>query len=251
MDNLVEFCRPTTPTSWWGDSNEILGGRDRVAGGTWLACTRNGKLAFLTNVLEPDPFDRAKSRGDLPLRFLESGKSPREFAKEVVKEADQYNGFNLILADLCAKTMVCVSNRPKDEAASIQEVSPGLHVLSNARLDSPWHKAQRLARNFKELIRRYHGKEIPSKDLVELLMKDTVKADKGQLPNTGCDSDWEYKLSSIFVEVDTPLGRCGTRSTAAVFLNAGGEISFYEQYLEKGIWKEHTLKYEIEKTCLI
>ncbi|KAM2015666.1 hypothetical protein ACFX1R_048177 [Malus domestica] len=28
-----------------------------------------------------------------------------------------------------------------------------------------------------------------------------------------CELDWEFNLSSIFVEVDTPLGRCGTRSS--------------------------------------
>ncbi|XP_058080276.1 uncharacterized protein LOC131228553 [Magnolia sinica] len=247
--NRDEFHdRPTKPTSWWGDSCKILGGRDCLAGGTWLACTKNGRLAFLTNVLEPDPFAHAKSRGDLPLRFLESGKSPREFAKEVMKEADQYNGFNLILADLCSKTMVYVSNRPKEESPSVQEVFPGLHVLSNAKLNSPWHKAQRLGQNFKELIRRYQGEEIPSKEMVEQLMKDTVKADKSKLPNTGCDPEWEFKLSSIFVDVDTPLGRYGTRSTAALFVKASNEVSFYEKYLEKEMWKEHTMKYQIEKS---
>ena len=57
---------------WWGDNGmKILGGRDVQAGGTWLGCTKNGTLAFLTNVLEPDPFPDAKSRGDLPVKFLE------------------------------------------------------------------------------------------------------------------------------------------------------------------------------------
>lgn len=58
----------------------------------------------------------------------------------MVKEADEYNGFNLIVADLCSKIMVCISNRPKEEPISVQLVSPGLHVLSNANLDTPWHK---------------------------------------------------------------------------------------------------------------
>ncbi|KAL7244665.1 hypothetical protein ACSBR2_000107 [Camellia fascicularis] len=75
----------------------------------------------------------AKSRGDLPLRFVEvplpnssfsffislilsnrivqqhtvwlqSTKSLREFAEEAVEEAHQYNGFNLIIADLSSET---------------------------------------------------------------------------------------------------------------------------------------------------
>lgn len=50
----------------------ILGGKDELAGGTWLACTRDGRIAFLTNVRElVQPLPGAKSRGDLPVRFLE------------------------------------------------------------------------------------------------------------------------------------------------------------------------------------
>lgn len=40
--------------------------------------------------------------------------------------------------------------------------------------------------------------------MVEKLMKDTVKADKSSLPHI-CSVDWEFNLSSIYVEVDTPL----------------------------------------------
>lgn len=73
---------------------------------------------------------------------LQSTKSPREFAEQLVTEAHQYNGFNLIVADICSKTMVYISNRPKGEPITIRDVSPGIHVLSNAKLDSPWHKVK-------------------------------------------------------------------------------------------------------------
>lgn len=76
------------------------------------------------------------------LFLIQSIKSPMEFAQDLVKEAHQYNGFNLILADLQSKTMVYISNRPKGEPILIQEVSPGIHVLTNAKLDSPWHKVR-------------------------------------------------------------------------------------------------------------
>ncbi|XXG71897.1 hypothetical protein AAC387_Pa07g1119 [Persea americana] len=237
--------RPTKPVSWWEDSSNILGGRDCLAGGTWLGCTRDGRLAFLTNFREPDSIPKAKSRGELPVRFLESDKSPREFAEEVVKEADNYNGFNLILADLCSKTMIYVSNRPKGESLTIQEVSPGIHVLSNAKLDTPWHKGQRLSQNFDKLLNKY-GEEVPLEDMVERLMTDTVRADEEKLPNTGCSPEWELILSSIFIGTDTPSGRYGTRSMAALSMKVSGEISFYEKYLEENIWNKHTVQYQIE-----
>ncbi|KAI3459950.1 hypothetical protein Pfo_016613 [Paulownia fortunei] len=237
--------RPTKPVGWW-EGGEILGGKDEVAGGTWLACSKQGRVAFLTNVLELHTLPEAKSRGDLAIRFLESNKSPKAFAEELVKEANQYNGFNLIVADLASKSMVYVSNRPKGEPVSIQEVLPGIHVLSNAMLNSPWPKAERLQLNFKLQVKQYGEGEIMVKEMVEKLMRDTVKADESKLPNI-CSPDWEFSLSSIFVEVDTPLGRYGTRSTAALTVKASGEASFYEIYLEGGMWKQQTLNYHIQK----
>lgn len=238
--------RPTKPAGWW-EGGEILGGRDEVGGGTWLACSREGRVAFLTNILELHASPEAKTRGDLPVRFLESKKSPKTFAEELVKEAHEYNGFNLIMADLLSKSMVYISNRPKGEAVMIQEVKSGIHVLSNAKLDSPWPKAQRLGLKFKKLLGTYGERDIPMEEMAEKLMKDTKKAgDESKLPHI-CSLDWEYNLSSIFVEVDTPLGCYGTRSTAAVTIRATGEVSFQEIYLENNIWKEHKVNYHIQK----
>lgn len=58
--------------------------------------------------------------------------------------------------------------------------------------------------NFQKELIKYGEDEIPVRELIEKLMKDKVKADKSKLPCI-CKLDWEYKLSSIFVEVDTPL----------------------------------------------
>ncbi|RWW02546.1 hypothetical protein GW17_00034354 [Ensete ventricosum] len=221
---------PSLPAlAWWGEGHgKILGGRDVLAGGTWLGCTRDGRLAFLTNVLEPDNLPCAKTRGDLP-----SWKSPLEFAEELVMEARDYNGFNLILADIPSKLMVYISNRPKEEPISIQVVSPGLHVLSNAKLDTPWYKAQRLGMRFRDLLVKYDQEEIPEKEMVDKLMSDTARADRDRLPNTGCDTEYEFKLSSIFVEFETK--------------QVDGNARFYEKYLEKGVWKDHAVSYNIEK----
>lgn len=62
-----------------------------------------------------------------------------EFAEEIAKEADIYNPFNLVVADLFSKSMVFISNRPEGKP-TIQTVNPGIHVLSNASLDTPWPK---------------------------------------------------------------------------------------------------------------
>lgn len=70
------------------------------------------------------------------------------FAEELAKEANQYNGFNLIVADLASKSMVYVTNRPKGDPASIKEVNPGIHVLSNATLNTHWPKVYNFPSQF-------------------------------------------------------------------------------------------------------
>lgn len=56
----------------------------------------------------------------------------------------------------------------------------------------------------KDLLDKYGESEIPVKEVLEKLMRDKVKADKSRLPGI-CSIDWEFNLSSIFVEIDTPL----------------------------------------------
>lgn len=237
--------RPTSPLGWWEDG-EILGGRDGEAGGTWLACTRNGRLAFVTNVREIKPNFQGKSRGDLSVRFLKSKNSPQEFAEELKGEADQYHGFNLIVADLCSMTMLYITNRIKDNGLSVIEVSPGIHVLSNATLDTPWPKAQRLRHSFKDMLDKYGEAEISIEEMTANLMRDTTKDDESKLPHI-YPPEFECQLSSIFVEADTSLGRYGTRSTSVVVLKTSGDVSFYETHIEKDLCKERKMCYHMEK----
>ncbi|KAL3722828.1 hypothetical protein ACJRO7_035090 [Eucalyptus globulus] len=247
LHNRDEYrSRPTEPVAWW-DNGEILGGRDGLAGGTWLACSRNGKIAFVTNVREVGNVAEPKSRGELPVRFLESKKNPADFAKEVVMEAHRYNGFNLILVDLSSKSMIYVTNRPKDGDVLVSEVPPGIHVLSTASLDTPWPKAVRLRSNFEKFLEKHGGSELPPEEMANKLMTDTTKANKTKL--SGIYSvDFEHSLSSIFVEANTEQGRYGTRSISAISVQISGEVAFYEKYLKEESWIEHTASYMVEQT---
>ncbi|XP_021713607.1 transport and Golgi organization 2 homolog [Chenopodium quinoa] len=236
--------RPTKPAGWW-EGEDIIGGKDEVGGGTWLACSKNGRVAFLTNFRETESLPSARTRGDLPVRFLKCKKDPAEFADEIIQESDQYNGFNLILADLHSKTMVYVTNRPKENKPSALQVSPGIHVLTNSSLDSPWPKALRLHHNFKELMDTYDEGEVHVNEMVENLMMDTTKADKSLLPGI-YPPHFEYQLSSIFIDFNSPKGRYGTRSISAVLVKDSGEVCFHERYLEDDSWKEHAITYQIE-----
>jgi len=70
-------------------------------GGTWLGCSKLGKIAALLNL---DPVDYGKpeddklGRGFLVPNYLDSpAKSLNEYAERLKQEASSYNPFNLLL----------------------------------------------------------------------------------------------------------------------------------------------------------
>src|SRR5210317_1977072 len=70
--NRDEFhARPSQAADWWADQPNIVGGRDLLAGGTWLAAHRDGRFSAVTNYRDAEP-KRGKltSRGVLVTRYL-------------------------------------------------------------------------------------------------------------------------------------------------------------------------------------
>jgi uncharacterized protein with NRDE domain len=63
------------PGAWWPDQPSVIGGRDRVAGGTWCACdAATGVVAVVLNRPERrDAAPGAASRGVLPLLATRHG----------------------------------------------------------------------------------------------------------------------------------------------------------------------------------
>jgi hypothetical protein len=90
--------RPWEPPAvhWPG----ITGGRDTLAGGTWMAMNRHGVVAAVLNrvgSLGPDPAKR--SRGELPLIALEESTAEAAAARIAALDSGLWRPFNLVLAD--------------------------------------------------------------------------------------------------------------------------------------------------------
>nr|XP_025122909.1 transport and Golgi organization protein 2 homolog isoform X2 [Bubalus bubalis] len=105
--NRDEFYhRPARAADFWGSNNEVLSGLDMEEGkegGTWLGISTRGKLAALTNYLQPRLNHDARGRGELVAQFLTSDMDSLSYLKKVSAEGHLYNGFNLIAADLSAE----------------------------------------------------------------------------------------------------------------------------------------------------
>jgi uncharacterized protein with NRDE domain len=207
--------------AWWRPDPdaafELLSGRDLRGGGIWLGVTRDGRFAALTNVRDPArERDAAPSRGSLALNFLRGLHphtvqplprcSPRAYAEAALQQADAYAGFNLLLGDLRAGTLVWASNHP----CAWREVEPGCHGLSNAALDTPWPKVVAL----KSALQTS-----PSDGAFEHLaaaLRDARTAPDAELPSTGVSRELERDLSAAFID----LPDYGTRSSTLVCADA-------------------------------
>ena len=161
------FSRPSQPLAQWPERPDWIGGRDLLAGGSWLLVDRKaGRLAALTNVRERDDALHASgshqnpqssasiedgkrsapgsplSRGLLVAKVLEAG------AVEAVEtEAARYAGFNLLLIDWRAGKAEVLSNRSADTDAGAvprRRLGLGPGSLSNGHPDTPWPKQRRL-----------------------------------------------------------------------------------------------------------
>ena len=121
----------------------ILGGRDELAGGTWLAVNSRGVVAGLTNQPAPDGRDPAKrSRGEIPIA-LAAAPTART-AAEIAAGLDpaQYNPCWLLVGDRDDLYSVGLA---EGSAPEIEALPPGTHVLENAPLRAPSAKVDRVA----------------------------------------------------------------------------------------------------------
>jgi uncharacterized protein with NRDE domain len=134
--------RPAVPMTVLREREpRILGGRDELAGGTWLAVNEHGVIAGLTNQPSPDGRDPAKrSRGELPLAFARH-RTAREAVAAVAAELNPgaYNACWMLVGDRESLFFIGISS---GLAMDLEQLGPGLHVLENAPLQPASPKAE-------------------------------------------------------------------------------------------------------------
>jgi uncharacterized protein with NRDE domain len=208
--NRDEFhSRASEPFGEWPDTPGVWGGRDAVAGGSWLAL-RGHRFAAVTNVRRMVPVrDDAPSRGWLVRDFVTADASSRDHLDRLAPQASVYAGFNLLVAD--GDGAWFASNRP---SWNTQALAAGIHVVSNASLDTPWPKSERL----RNAVRQWaDGASEDLDDLFAALADETAVADR-ELPDTGLPIDRERLLAPAFIR----SAMYGTRSSTIALRDAVG-----------------------------
>jgi uncharacterized protein with NRDE domain len=128
------YARPAVSMTVLRESGpRILGGRDELAGGTWLAVNEHGVVAGLTNQPSPAGRDLSKrSRGELPLAFA-ACRTAAEGVEAAAAAIDPsvYNPCWMLVGDRDALFSVGLSGGHRPE---VEELPPRRHVLENRPL---------------------------------------------------------------------------------------------------------------------
>ncbi|MDA8233699.1 MAG: NRDE family protein [Clostridia bacterium] len=228
------YQRPTLRAQFWPDHPHILGGRDGEKNGTWLGITTTGRFAAITNYRDPSLLrENPRSRGELVSNYLIGSENPKAYLNHVKANRESYNGFNLLVGDSTALYYYSqITN-------SVQEVSPGIHGLSNRFLDTPWPK---VVKGKSQLTNYLESSKVIDIELKKILL-DTEVAKDNELPNTGVGLEFERILSPIFIKSPD----YGTRSSTILLVNHLAQVQLIEgSYLpEQDQWNEVSYQFYI------
>jgi uncharacterized protein with NRDE domain len=138
--------RPAAPlTLLRSNGPKTAGGRDLMAGGTWLAVNDRGVVAGLTNKPAEEGRDPSKrSRGEIPLA-LTAAVSAAEGVSSFQRSASpgDYNPCWALVGDRHSLHYVDVT---RSDCVRSVELSPGIHVLENKPMEEPSDKADHVRR---------------------------------------------------------------------------------------------------------
>jgi uncharacterized protein with NRDE domain len=201
-------ARPTRTAGWWPEPPGLLGGRDLLAGGTWLGVDKRGRVAAVTNVRDGTPREAPRSRGALVTEYLGGDEPAASFAARSAAAGAHFAAFNLLLFG--GTGIDYASNR-----APPARLAPGIHALSNAPLGVEWPKTV----SAKQRAARVLAAADPVDELFDLLAERST-----------AESPEERYRSAHFVV--GPL--YGTRCSTVITIDDRGVLTFAERSFDAG-----------------
>ena len=231
------FKRPTDRADFWEAAPDLLAGRDLTAGGTWLGITKQGRFGAVTNYRDPAQFGRqARSRGELLREYLQARAAPGDFFEARRAEGPEYNGFNILAADLPGGVPgALVYHTNSDERAPngrVDALKRGVYALSNHLLDTPWPKVEIVRAGIGEILSGAAGGHPDALfDALMAMMGDDRRAPDADLPDTGIGLEFERALSSVLIPGDERYGTC---STTVLTVDRKGGVRFQERAFQPG-----------------
>lgn len=177
------------PAAWWPERPGLVGGRDRDAGGTWMAAGPSGVVACVLNrpaSLGPAPGKR--SRGELPLLAAAAPDAATAAARIAALDAAEWRSFNLLVADRTG--VVFVRGEGAGRPASMP-LPPGLHMVTALDPDDP--ESPRTARH----LPRFRAAPVPDPGAGDWNSWRGLLADRDGGPGEPLNVPWHGGFGTI------------------------------------------------------
>ncbi|HEY2092211.1 MAG TPA: NRDE family protein [Thermoanaerobaculia bacterium] len=202
-----DYDRPTLAAAFWNEASNVVGGRDARHRGSWLAVTRDGRVAAVTNVRGGEN-TTGRSRGLLVSDYVKSAVDPMSYARNVADHAGDYAGFHLV-AGVIGGTFV-------HAGTEVRTIAPGsIFAISNGPVDAKWEKVAQVEKIVAELLALTSDPQLITLSLLNFLATSSTNATKLE--------------EQVFVT--SP--RYGTRSSTVIVATAD-EIHFTERSYSRG-----------------
>lgn len=198
-----DYERATHDAHVWSDAPEVIGGRDALHGGAWLAITNTARFAAVTNLRGAEKRSDLRSRGELVRSFVTSSIDAQAFARGI--DVREYAGFHLFVGDAGGELVLL------SETAHVLE--PGVYGLSNAPAGERWPKVELAEARMRAAIETRAANELTAELLRFLSARNGSGDPRGE----------------IFIAGE----RYGTRSSTVVIVSEN-EILFTEQSWSRG-----------------
>ncbi len=204
--------RPAVPATVLAPSApRIVGGRDLLAGGTWLAVNEHGVVAGLTNRPSPNGRDETKrSRGELPLA-LTGHRDATSAVEDFVQRfrADDYNSAWLLVGDGEALYYIEVG---ESGAPSVESLGPGVHVLANGPIAASSPKTDHVRERLHDMLEA--GRSPTTEELRSVLSDHSV-------PEAVAAREPDPKRPTALAAACVHTPEFGTRSAAIIRVRPG------------------------------
>lgn len=210
---VLERTAPTGP---------IVGGRDLVAGGTWMGVNGAGMFVGITNqrtYVGPDP--SLRSRGEVVMQALRCASMAelRRFLESL--DARTFNAFNLLFGD--GDSLEVAYARQEQQRVRIEAVPEGAHALPNDTLDHPdFAKAGWLSTGLAAALASSSLDPEPIRAVLGSHRKPALADTPNPPPNSRFDRSMIREVGALCIHTE----RYGTRSSTIVAL-AGGRVVRY------------------------
>ena len=210
------YARPTRAPEVLRETPRIVGGRDVLSGGTWLAVRADARFAAVTNqraLATPPP--GLISRG-LAVIDVAAAEDPDAYVSSL--DATRYASMNLVWGDGGGAKIAYT--RREDGTVDVLPLGPGIHVLCNDRIGADgFPRGERLAIALATLT----GAHLPDAlAALPALLADHTRTELAATPPSHLPPPLARELTATCIHSE----HYGTRSSTLLALSSNRVLAY-------------------------